>query len=126
MVGLVDKFMSQTRPRGFVECNRFNQVMGFNRNLFPNPWPSFRVPHDEDHDIHLQFLTRGYRTAVLTEYSKVDNKQASGGCNDWRSPEIFRLTYDLLQEYWPTIVTVKSATKIRYNWQEAKRIGGIT
>src|SRR5215467_9271435 len=125
MVGMVDKFMSQTRPRGHVECSRCNKVLAFNRDMFPNPWPSFRIPHDEDHDVHLQLITQGYRTAVLTEYSKSDPVEAPGGCTDWRSPEVFAETYRLLLEYWPTIVTVVGEKKVRYNWKEAKRIGGI-
>jgi TET-Associated Glycosyltransferase len=38
MVGLTDKFMSQTKPRGHVECQRFNQILGFNRDLLSTPW----------------------------------------------------------------------------------------
>jgi hypothetical protein len=126
MVGMVDKFMSQTKPRGFVECTRCNKVLAFNRDMFPDPWPSFRVPHDEDHDIHLQLITRGYRTAVLTEYSKSDPVEAPGGCTDWRSEAVFDLTYKMLLEFWPTIVTIYPNHKVRYNWAEAKRMGGIT
>jgi hypothetical protein len=125
MVGMVDKFMSQTRPRGFVECTRCNKVLAFNRDMLPNPWPSFRVPHDEDHDIHLQLITRGFRTAVITEYSKSDPVQAPGGCTDWRCDAVFNHAYELMVQYWPTIVTIYPNHKIRYNWREAKRIGGI-
>lgn len=124
MVGITDKFMSQTRPRGHMECQRFNQVLGFNRDLFPVPWPSFRLPHDEEHDIHLQFLTRGHKTAVLTEYSKTHAPDADGGCNDWRNQAMYEETYRLLLEYWPGIVTVVN-NRARYRWQEAKRLGGL-
>lgn len=128
MVGMVDKFMSQTRPRGHVECSRCNKVLAFNRDMLPNPWPSFNVQHDEDHHVHLQLITRGYRTAVLTEYSKSDPVQAPGGCTDWRCKEVYEETYKKLLEYWPGIVTVNwdiYPPKIRYNWKEAKRRGGI-
>jgi hypothetical protein len=125
MVGMTDKFMSQTRPRQFVECSRFNKVLGFNRDLLPLPWPKFRLPHDEEHDVHLQLLTRGYRTAVLTEYSKSDPVQAPGGCTDWRSQEVYDETYRLLQEYWPSIVTIGPGNRVSYRWKEAMRIGGL-
>lgn len=129
MVGLVDKFMSQTKPRGLIECHRFNQVLGINRDLLPKPWPQFRVPHDEEHDFHLQLLTRGCKTVALTEWSKSDRADAPGGCQDWRSPEILRQVHEKLVELWPSIVTVdtsKDKPKARYNWKEAKRLGGIS
>jgi hypothetical protein len=127
MVGLTDKFMSQTKPRGIMECHRFNQVLGFNRNLLPDPWPEFRVPHDEEHDVHLQLLTRGYKTAISTEWSKSDRANASGGCSDWRNEDILRQAHDQLVKLWPSIVSIdtKDKPKARYNWREAKKIGGI-
>jgi hypothetical protein len=126
MVGLVDKFMSHTRPRGFVECTRFNQVLGFNRDLLPRPWPQFRVPHDEEHDIHLQLLTRGYKTATLTEWSKSDTPNSKGGCSDWRNEDTMRQTHEKLVELWPGIVTITlNPDRARYNWKAAKRLGGL-
>lgn len=124
MVGVTDKFMSHTRPRGHVECARFNQILGINRNILPNPWPQFRIPHDEEHDFHLQLMTRGIRTAVLTEYSKSQMDDAPGGCNDWRNQAMYDETYRLLLEYWPGIVTIVN-NRARYRWKEAMRIGGL-
>lgn len=126
MVGLTDKFMSHTKPRFFIECHRFNQVLGINRDLLPQPWPQFRVRHDEEHDVHLQLLTRGCKTAVLTEWSKSDKAGAAGGCNDWRSPEILKQVHEELTALWPTIVSITpDPPRARYNWKEAKRIGGL-
>lgn len=125
MVGMVDKFMSQTRPRDFIECSRCNKVLGVNRDMLPDPWPEFRIPHDEDHDFHLQLITRGYRTAILTEYSKMDPVQAPGGCTDWRSQEVFDETYRLLMYYWPSIVKIGPGNRVSYRWKEAMRIGGL-
>jgi hypothetical protein len=128
MVGLTDKFMSQTKPRGLIECHRFNQILGFNRDLLPRPWPRFRVPHDEEHDVHLQLLTQGYKTAVLTEWSKSDKSGAPGGCSDWRNNDVLNVAHTQLMELWPTIVSIdikNEKPKARYNWREAKKIGGI-
>jgi hypothetical protein len=128
MVGLIDKFMSQTQPRGSVLCHRFNQVLGINRDLLPKPWPQFRVPHDEEHDFHLQLLTRGHRTIVLTEWSKSDRSDAPGGCSDWRNETVLRQAHEKLVELWPGIVTIdtsKEKPKARYNWKAAKMMGGI-
>ena len=133
MVGLTDKFMSQTKPRGYIECHRFNQVLAFNRSLLPDPCPEFRVPHDEEHDVHLQLLTRGCKTAVLTEWSKSDKANAPGGCQDWRTDKILMDTHEKLMQLWPGIVTIdfkvdprtdKITRKARYNWKAAKMIGG--
>jgi hypothetical protein len=127
MVGLTDKFMSHTRPRVMAECQRFNQVIGINRNLLPKPWPNFKdVPHDEEHHFHLQLLTRGHRTAILTEWSKTDIPNANGGCHDWRDDGVMKITHDTLMKLWPGIVTVTpNPPRARYNWRRAKEIGGI-
>lgn len=135
MVGLTDKFMSQTKPRHFVECQRFNQVLGINRDLLPDPWPTFRLRHDEEHDFHLQLLTRGHKTAVLTEYTKMDKFNAPGGCSDWRSDKVMQETHARLMELWPGIVSItqkpeqpgkpKQPDRARYNWRLAKDMGGI-
>jgi hypothetical protein len=134
MVGLTDKFMSQTKPRGYMECHRFNQILGFNRDLLPDPWPEFRVPHDEEHDVHLQLLVKGYKTAISTEWSKSDTPNARGGCSDWRNDEILMSAHEKLMELWPGIVTIdfkvdsktdKITRKARYNWRAAKQIGNI-
>lgn len=125
-VGLVDKFMSQTKPRGYAECQRFNQVLGFNRDTMPCPWPKFRLDFGhEEHDMHLQFLTRGIKTAVSTEWSKTDTHNANGGCSDWRCFERYQQEQAKILALWPTIVTAKDEKDVRYNWRAAKRIGGI-
>jgi hypothetical protein len=127
MVGLTDKFMSHTRPRGLAECQRFNQVLAINRNTLPKPWPNFKdVPHDEEHHFHLQLLTRGHKTAILTEWSKTEVPNAEGGCSDWRNSDVMKQTHDTLMKLWPGIVTVTpNPPRARYNWREAKRRGGI-
>jgi hypothetical protein len=129
MVGLTDKFMSQTRPRGYVECSRFNQILGFNRDLLPDPWPEFRVPHDEEHDVHLQLLTRGWKTAVSTEWSKSDKPGAPGGCSDWRDETALKEAHEQLLQLWPGIIEIDikgEKPKARYNWRAAKTVGNIT
>jgi hypothetical protein len=131
-VGLVDKFMSQHTPRRHKECARFNEVYGYNRDTLPVPWPEFRVPHEEEHDFHLQLLTRGHKTAVITEYSKGQRTWAPGGCADWRKTEIFKEAYNQMAQLWPGIVSFGGKPtdfmpyRIRYNWERAKQQGGIT
>jgi hypothetical protein len=131
-VGLVDKFMSDLSPRNFKECSRFNEIYGYNRDLFPVPWPEHRVNNEDDHDFHLQLLTRGHKTAVITEYTKSQSRVNSpGGCSEWRSKEQMEETYRIMSEYWPGIVSLTPKPspfwefRIRYNWQAARKIGGI-
>jgi hypothetical protein len=131
MVGVADKFMSHTQPRGYKECSRFNDMHGYNRDLLPVPWPEFRVLAEEDHDFHLQLLTRGYKTAVITEYSKTNKAQSAGGCSDWRNTETMLKVQQQMLEYWPGIVSLTpkpnyvTENRVRYNWKKAKRIGGL-
>ena len=127
-VGLTDKFMSQTKRRLYDTCQRFNQVLAFNRDTLPKPWPQFRLNNDEEHDVHLQLLTRGYRSGVLTEWSKSDKPNAPGGCHDWRDENTLPEAHMKLTEFWPNLVTIdrsKEQPRARYNWQEAKKMGGI-
>jgi hypothetical protein len=128
-VGLVDKFFSDTRPRGFVECTRFNQVLAVNRDLLPDPWPSFRPAIHEEHDFHLQFLTRGMKTAVTTEWTKTDTHNAPGGCSEWRNTELMIKASNQMLEHWPGLVSVTNkepyGAHLKYNWRGACRAGGL-
>lgn len=130
-VGLVDKFMSQHSPRSHKECGRFNEVYGYNRDTLPVPWPEFRVPHEEEHDFNLQLITRGHKTAIITEYSKGQTTWAPGGCADWRTSAIFDEAYQQMRELWPGIVTFGGKPtdfapyRIQYNWRQAKKQGGL-
>jgi len=135
MVGLADKFMSQSLPRGHIECHRFNQTLCFNRDRFPKPWPEFRGLIAEEHDIMLQLITRGHKTAIITEYSKVDRPYSKGGCSDWRTTEIMMSEIERMAQLWPGIVTYteyparKDGTrhpqgyKVRFDWKAAVRQG---
>src|SRR5215472_9671884 len=105
MVGLADKFMSQGLPRGHIECHRFNQTLCFNRDRFPDPWPHFRGMIAEEHDMMLQLITRGHKTAVITEYSKVDRPYSKGGCSDWRTTELMMSEIERMAELWPGIIS---------------------
>jgi len=133
MCGLVDKFMSQHTARPHIECHRFNQTLCFNRDLFPDPWPTFRGLIAEEHDMMLQLLTRGIRTAVITEYSKTDKPYDRGGCSDWRTTEIMKQEIERMAQLWPGIVSYTDhpdpnhpqGYKVIFNWRQAKRIGGI-
>jgi hypothetical protein len=60
----------------------------------------------EDHDFHLQVISRGGRTAVLTEFSYDEKEAAPGGCSDWRSDVLQNV--EELRTLWPNYVRVKS------------------
>jgi hypothetical protein len=128
-VGLVDKFFSDTRPRGFAECTRFNQVLAINRALLPAPWPSFRPLIHEEHDFHLQFLSRGLKTCVTTEWSKVDTYNAPGGCSEWRDTELMIKASNQMLALWPGLVSIANkepyGAHLKYNWRGACRLGGL-
>jgi hypothetical protein len=124
-VGATDKFMSHTRPRGFIECARFNQILAINRELLPQPWPQFRsgVDGQEEHDFHLQLLTRGCKTAITTEWSKMDRPGAKGGCSDWRNDDLIIAMSNQLVDFWPGLVSIRDKEPqgmyLKFDWRGA-------
>jgi hypothetical protein len=71
-------------------------------------------------------LTRGFKTVILTEWSKTDKSNAPGGCSDWRDDVYMREVHQKLVELWPGIVSITmNPNRARYNWMEAKKRGGI-
>jgi hypothetical protein len=131
IVGLVDKAWSQAQPRGFVECTRFNDLHGYNRDKLPQPWPRFRGMHGEEHDVQLQCITRGYKTAAISEYSKTNHPYAKGGCSDWRTKELMMSEIERMAQQWPGIVIPTAdpnhpqGYRVKFNWKEAMRQGGL-
>lgn len=121
-VGVADKFMSQTLPRGGTEGRRYNQVLGYNLDVAR---PEFRVAINEEHDAHLGLVRRGHPGYVLTEWSKGSTVYAAGGCSAWRSPEIEMRAHEEFAALWPRYVTVTenvaaiSGRGVRVAWSKA-------
>lgn len=137
--GLVDKFMSQTQPRGTKNGGRYNQVMGYNkariwdrmaRRGIKN-FPRFRLPLNQEHDFHLQLLAMGLPPAISCEFSKDAKYYADGGCSAYRTPELELEVFDELKRLWPDFVRLR-ATKhaiggraATFNWRKAAQMGKL-
>lgn len=128
--GVTEKFMSQTKPRNYIRNARYYHVLAYNLAKFPDPQPRARVLVGEDHDINLQLLTRGCPNFVLTEWANADRPYAKGGCSTWRNPALELQEADKLAALFPTIVRVvkfpDKPCRLRIQWTEAARIGGLS
>jgi hypothetical protein len=129
-VGLVDKFMSQTKPRDYQTNQRFIHMLSYNRTMLPKGFPKFEVCHYEDHHAHLQLLTQGYKTAVLTEWSKTKSR-AKGGCSDWRTTELMDEASNFMRRTWPDICIFNpergadGAHRLIFRWKLARQKGAL-
>jgi len=127
--GIVDKFMSNTTPRGEVVSRRYNGVLGYNTALFKRPYPKFRIPVSEEHDVHLQLAAQGSPPIVSCEYSKGTTYYNAGGCTDERSRKSEAEGHKLFASLWPDLVKVVpsktsiSGLAIRVRWSKAVKHG---
>lgn len=135
-VGMVDKFMAQTRPRGTMYSGRYNQVLGYNLNLiserakmFKRKMPRFRTPLNQEHDMHLQLSAMGLRPAILCEYSKDAKYYAKGGLTGFRTPKLEREVFESLAITWPHFVTLRKTkhsiggVAATFRWKYADEVG---
>jgi hypothetical protein len=120
-----DKFMSQMQPRDCIYNSRYNQIMCYNLDLFPNPIPKFRMEVGEEQDFNLQLLSKGKQSFIFTEWAKSSTPYSSGGCSEWRTAEVERTAHQGLVDQWPGIVSLKpnkntiSKTSLSIKWKKA-------
>ena len=126
-VGLVDKFMAQTRPRKFITRGRYNQVLAYNKKHFPSPPPKFRTVTNQEHDFHLQLGADGLAPCILTEWSKDAPYYAKGGCSLWRTAAVEKKGFKQIAYNFPDLVKIVPHSKnisglaIRVKWSKAVR-----
>jgi hypothetical protein len=130
--GLIDKFMSQHQPRGVKVDGRYNQVLGYNIKMIKArarklkvPVPNFRMPLNQEHDMHLQLLSIGLPAGVLCEYSKDAKYYAVGGLKKFRTVAVERAAFKRLAKAWPQYVTLRetkhsiSGIGATFKWRNA-------
>lgn len=88
---------------------RFNErlwdVMGFDMTVLRAEGFKYRTDLMEDFDIHLQFLTRGYPSAMLNAWTKDDfGSNAEGGCSTYRTAASQAAAALWLHEEWEDFV----------------------
>jgi hypothetical protein len=129
--GITDKFMCQTKPRGTVEHGRYNQALGYNLKLWPKG-TRFRIPVNEEHDMHLQLATQGRPPIISNEWSKDAPYYAKGGCSTWRTPKVEKRGMDDMLKLWPGYVRLVANDKqisklaIRVRWKAAVENNRVT
>ena len=118
---------------------RFNQrlwdVMGLRVDIARENGFRYRLPLMEDFDIHLQFLTHGYPSAMLNAFTKDDfGSNAPGGCSAYRDGAMqAAASTDLVLE-WPDFVTLRQTrndwgngmeqrTDVTVQWAKAFKAG---
>jgi hypothetical protein len=127
-VGLCDEFMSNTRPRGTVHAGRYNQVLAYNQNLFPDPKPRFRLGINEEHDMNLQLQAQGLAPSIICEFTKGQKFYAKGGLSHYRTAEVEKQQHEKFANYWPDLVTVKpcdkslSKLRVQVKWAKALKV----
>lgn len=124
-VGLIDEFMCQHQPRGVKHHGRYNSVVAFNLDLWPKPWPQYRLEVNEDHDVSLQLQAAGLAPAIMCEWTRTTKPYAVGGCATWRDAATELRGHEGLAALWPDLVRLVpnakalSGQSIRVNWQKA-------
>lgn len=132
--GMVDKFMCQTRPRGFVTSGRYAGVLGYSPKIIRNCMhygrtPKFRLPVNEEHDMHLQLLSLGLKPAITCEFSKDSKYYLAGGLTGLRTPKVEKQSFKTLLSLWPDYVKLREGKNAiggvaaTINWRRAANDG---
>jgi TET-Associated Glycosyltransferase len=124
-VGFVDEYMCNTRPHGYVIGGRYTNLLAYNRKLFPNPHPTYRIELNEEHDFNLQLTTQGLPPAILCDYTRSTQPYAPGGCSRYRTSTTELDSHKALTKLWPELVRIlpsktgKSGYRVAISWKKA-------
>ena len=100
-------------------------------------WDRLRSPGPEDFCMILQVLTRGYKNTVCNRWvHNQGGSNQSGGCSEYRTPEVHADACEHLAELFPQFVTVVEKTTkeswgggtrkdVRIQWKKAHAYGRI-
>ena len=125
LVGVIHRMVARLQPQPFVENVKPMAIIGTNFNLMDDPCPVFRAPLHQDTDMALQILTRGYKTAMVTNWCHDQTTYSKGGCSAYRTDKMLGEMAVLMETLWPGIVTVTDTGGHRVSWKKAKKMGGL-
>lgn len=97
-----------------VECTRMMRVLGYNTKIYRKEKIKFdRLPLQEDFDVTLQLLRKGYPNLVLCEWVNGQGTSgAKGGCSHFRTIELHNENARKLGElHAPFVKIVEKQTK---------------
>lgn len=123
-MGIHMRFRANFSPlEGLFNC-RYYTFVAFNRALFPDTHPRYRLRIYEDYDFNLQLLTAGCGSHVITTFAVDDRGRKPGGCNTYRTGAIELEEAKKLRDLWPDLVRLKGV-KPTIQWKKAAKIGGL-
>lgn len=106
--GVARRYMIQNQPRPHVLNRKVMGVRGYNTDLFPDPWPKFRMRACSDIDFNMQLIAKGRSVLLLTAFCQQDGPyMAPGGCSVWRTNETIAQGMRELEALWPGYVRLR-------------------
>lgn len=95
-----------------VENFRMLRFLCYRTDIF-NTCQHGRVAIAEDFDVTLQLLTRGYKNAVLHQWTHDQSvTNAPGGCSIYRTLQLHNENIEKLHDLWPRFVKIREKTNI--------------
>lgn len=135
VVGLSSRGGANRETAEWRMNQRIWDVMGLRVDIVRKNGFRYRLPLMEDFDLHLQFLTRGYPSAMLNSFTKDDfGSNAPGGCSTYRDGSMqAAASADLVLE-WPEFVMLRQTKNdwgrgmeqrmdVRVAWSKAFKSG---
>ena len=108
VVGLASRGGANRETSEWRMNQRIWDVMGLRVDIARQNGFHYRKPLMEDFDLHLQFLTHGYPSAMLNSFTKDDyGSNAPGGCSTYRDATMqAAAAIDLVLD-WPEFVALR-------------------
>lgn len=119
--GVHPRFMINNALHRVVLNSKMYHVMMFNRELLEGFDLEYRLETGEDHDFHLQYLTQGGTSALLSDWCHEDKENAPGGCAVWRNNVLQDV--DELISNWPQFVRKNKAGRPVIQFKKAHKQG---
>lgn len=102
------------------ECTRMMRVLAYNADILHKEKIKFdRLPLQEDFDVTLQLLKKGYKNLIHCDYVQGQgSSNAKGGCSHFRTIEMHNENVKKLAEFHdPFVSVVEKQTKGAWNGQ---------
>lgn len=127
LVGISLRFGNNRIVGDYAKNTRIMSFYAFDRTVLIQEGIRFdRVPLMQDLDVTLSLLERGYHNYVtyLFAHSQKGGSGASGGCSDYRTPQLMRQTANKLMTLHPRSVAIK-AKQSKSCWKGMEKKPGI-
>lgn len=119
-VGVLAREGGNRVPYSKVACTRMMRVLAYDVEIYMSENIKFdRLPLQEDFDVTLQLLRKGYANSVLCEWVQGQgSSNADGGCSHFRTIELHNKNAEKLAKlHAPFVKVVEKQTKNAWNGQ---------